>query len=330
MSSISVVSLATCRTADLAPAAATPPPLIEEDVGTEVDPRLRHSVRAARHAHIAWTELRSQLFSAKPAAGEEAGVGPRAGRSSSEGQGPADLAVMQWRRQTAADALVESLSRLTNPTADEHAAGDALLAKSDSHSVFYSNVIQLIESLDLHWLSMYEDALSGYIKFFERLTSIMALEKDAISGTDDKGNLIVDFSAVRNGLSQLVADLDKIGSGLVSFSRRADAESLVEELGLSCLKVRSDGKGGYEVHIDRNAIIELRDTLPQGKSTIDPARHSAIISAKDSLMERFNHANMVLSDKYKYQMQVWDTLVRALSSSIEAMDEAQRTFIHNL
>ncbi|WP_369969585.1 hypothetical protein AB8E26_04505 [Stenotrophomonas rhizophila] len=47
-------------------------------------------------------------------------------------------------------------------------------------------------------------------------------------------------------------------------------------------------------------------------------------------MERFNHISKVMTENYQRTLQLWDTLVKTLSGTIDAITEADRVFVSNL
>lgn len=210
------------------------------------------------------------------------------------------------------------------------AAGALDMAVDESHYEFFNRVLALLTRLDGEWLSRYSDILGNYVDFFDKLTSAMALLKDAVTGHDDKGNLRVNFDNVIGKLNELLDDVEN-GAGLGGgFATRAEAEAFLKELGVNGLVVKADSQGGFELAVDPQMITDLIAVFPSGSSDMNPARYNAIITAKDSQMERFNHVNRVLPDKYQRQLQMWDTLVKALSGTIDSVTQADRLFAQNL
>ena len=204
-------------------------------------------------------------------------------------------------------------------------------SESGSNQDFFEEIFALLDRLDKEWLSRFGDILSNYVGFFNKLTDAMALLSKAIVDHDDKGNLKVNFDDLRNALEGLISDVEN-GSGLGGdFRTRAEAEEFLKELGLEGLVVKPKFGGGFELAVDPQMIRDVRNLFEEeGEHTMNPAAHAAIISAKDSLMERFNHINRVLPDKYQRQLQVWDTLVKALSGTIDSMAEVNRLVAQNI
>lgn len=204
-------------------------------------------------------------------------------------------------------------------------------SQSDSSQDFFEDIFALLDRLDKEWLSRFGDILSNYVGFFNKLTDAMALLSKAIVDHDDKGNLNVNFDDLRNALEGLISEVEN-GPGLGGdFRTRAEAEEFLKDLGLEGLVVKPTFGGGFELAVDPKMIRDLSTLFEEeGEQPMNPAAHAAIISAKDSLMERFNHINRVLPDKYQRQLQVWDTLVKALSGTIDSMAEANRLIAQNI
>jgi len=195
------------------------------------------------------------------------------------------------------------------------------------------DIFALLDRLDKEWLSRFGDILSNYVGFFNKLSEAMALLGKAIIKTDGKGNLGVDFTPLLSALDELIQEAQG-GPGLGGdFKTQAEAEAFLKELGVEGLIVKPKSGGGFELAVDPSMIRDLRELFVLKGTTlpiyINPAKHAAIISAKDSLMERFNHINRVIPDKYQRQLQLWDTLVKALSGTIDSMAEVNRLFAQN-
>lgn len=188
-------------------------------------------------------------------------------------------------------------------------------------------ILALLQRLDGEWLQRYSDILSNYVGFFNKLTEALKGLKDAITGNGKDGDINVNFDKVKKALRELKADEASLGLG-GDFKTEADAKAFLEELGLSDLVVRVKADGTWELAVDPEIIDSLIGVFP-GPGSMNPGRYNAIISAKDSLMERFNHINRVLPDRYQRQLQTWDTLVKALSGTIDAMAETNRAIAQN-
>ena len=246
--------------------------------------------------------------------------------------------------QEAIHALTEELEhagnqlprRFTEPAALFNASANAVdelgnASRSSSNQDFFEEIFALLDRLDKEWLSRFGDILSNYVGFFNKLTDAMSLLSKAIVDHDEKGNLKVNFDALRNALEDLISVVEN-GPGLGGdFKTRAEAEEFLKDLGLEGLVVKPKFGGGFELAVDPKMIRDLSTLFEKkGEQPMNPAAHAAIISAKDSLMERFNHINRVLPDKYQRQLQVWDTLVKALSGTIDSMAEANRLIAQNI
>jgi hypothetical protein len=203
----------------------------------------------------------------------------------------------------------------------------------DSHYDFYEKLMAALVQLEGPMKNRYAHILEKFIRFFDRLTGSLTALKDSILGTDDKGNLTVDFSLVRQHLNALSLNFEgllDLGGG---FADRDEALSFLGELGLGSeggLVVKPDGDG-WQLAIDPAKMEALRDIFPAAQqSGVSPHQFSVWMSAKDSLMEKFNLISRVVTEKYQRQLSLWDTLVKALSGTIDAIAEADRLFAQNL
>ncbi|MBA8682067.1 hypothetical protein [Stenotrophomonas tumulicola] len=227
---------------------------------------------------------------------------------------------------------------------------DAAQAPSDwdSHHEFFEEVLALLARLNSVWLQRFNEVLSNYVSVFDKLTEVMTKLKDAIKGHDKDGNLTVNFFELRKALREL-ADEIATGPGLGgAFDSEEEAKEFLKELGVDGLLVKQDGNGKWELALDPQLIRDLVDVFPAGAPILrpipdppyfewveadikmNPARYNAIIAAKDSLMERFNHLNRVLPDKHQHQIQWWNTVLKALSATIDELSQADRQIVQNM
>lgn len=210
----------------------------------------------------------------------------------------------------------------------------------DSHYDFFDELLELLEALQGEWLDAHEEVLSKYVAFFEKLTKIMAMFADAIRGTNDDGELEVWTLDIREALEELMNGDLGLGGG---FASEAEAKEFLDKLGLEGLEAVQDPDGGWQVQVKKSVVQDLLDAIPplgiefdipwpkaDFPVDISPARWNAIVAAKDALMERFNHISRVLTEKYQRTLQLWDTLNKTLSGSIDAIAEADRIFASNL
>lgn len=222
-----------------------------------------------------------------------------------------------------------------HPSDGSEGAGAA--GPQSSSSDFLDDIFALMERLDKEWLSRFSDILGNYVTFFNKLTDALALLSGSITSTDKDGNFWVDFRSVQRALRALKAEVEN-GLGLGGdFKTRAEAEAFLADLGLQDLKVRQKADGTFELVVDTALIDQLMEKIrrPPGEISIwvgpmSPAAHAAMTSAKDSLMERFNHINRVLPDKYQRQLQMWDTLVKTLSGTIDSMADTNKLIMQNM
>ena len=98
-----------------------------------------------------------------------------------------------------------------------------------------------------------------------------------------------------------------------------------------CVEVNTDHgtADGYVVTLDTGPVSKLIDSMPASRTTWDMARYNAWLSGKDSYTEQLQHVSKVLGEKYSRNLQLLDTLFKALSSSIDSIGEADRTFVNN-
>jgi len=191
-------------------------------------------------------------------------------------------------------------------------------------------IFALMERLDKEWLSRFSDILGNYVNMFNKLTDAMEKLSGAIKDTDKDGNLIVNFDELNKALSDLHWEM-ATGDGLGGdFASEAEAKAFLDELRVEDLTVKQKADGTWELAVDPRLIERLRDMFPSGQKKMSPAAHAALMSAKDSLMERFNHLNRVLPDKYQRQLQEWDTVVKTLSGTIDSMAETNKLIMQNM
>lgn len=203
-------------------------------------------------------------------------------------------------------------------------------ASSGSSNDFLARIFQLMRDLNTQWLSRFSDILQNYVAFFNKLTDAMALLSDAIKDTNNDGKLVVDFSSLRTALNTLFEEL-KAGPGLGgNFKDKPEAEAFLKELGLEDLMPREKPDGSFELMINPDRISALMEQFPAGQKTIGASHYNEIIGAKDNLMERFNHINRVLPEKYQRQLQMFDTLMKTLSGTSESMADTNKLIMQNL
>jgi len=239
------------------------------------------------------------------------------------------LALQDADREINQEARVALLAALEFPLPIDGPALD------DSHYEFYAKLLELLNDRDENYIQRFSSILGEYIKLFDQITEIMGRLKDAVKGSDGDGNMTVDFSAIKVALNSLRAELEGKFAGFGGdFATRAEAQAFLDQLGLSDLIVKEDGKGGFQLAINIDLITALFDVFPgdewTGEQSMSAARYNAIISAKDNVLERFNHINRVLPDKNQRALQQWDTLVKTLTATIDAVSEADRLFAQNL
>lgn len=196
-----------------------------------------------------------------------------------------------------------------------------------SHREFFEAISEVIGRLDGELKSRYSDLLAGYVKFYKELTNILADIKDQLGKPDSDGMVNVDFTKLREKLTRLKDTWAVKGFGAV-FSSRAEAEKLLAELGIEGLAVvRLPDGGGWQVGIDTDLIDSLQHVFPLNKGPISTSALNELLQQKETMMERFNFINRALPEKYQRRLQMWDALVKLLSSTIDTVTEADRSVI---
>ena len=202
---------------------------------------------------------------------------------------------------------------------------DAAAESGELSDNLVDRIFALLTRLDKEWLTRFSDILSNYVAFFNKLTDALAKLSGSITGTGGNGDINVSFEEVRKALEALLKDTASHGLG-GDFKTEAEAqEFLSNTLGLKELKVVEKPDGTWQLAIDSSMIQKMLD-LFKNDGTMNPGAHAAIISAKDSLLEQFNHINRVLPDRYQRQLQAWDTLVKTLSATIDSIADVNQAF----
>ena len=88
--------------------------------------------------------------------------------------------------------------------------------------------------------------------------------------------------------------------------------------------------GGWQLSIDPDLINSLQNVFPANVGPISASALNELMAQKEIMMERFNFINRALPEKYQRKLQMWDSLVKILSSTIDAVTEADRAFIQAL
>lgn len=220
--------------------------------------------------------------------------------------------------------LADAIGQVMNQVRSGVSMEDAL----ESHRDFFDGLAEAMRDLDENWLANYEDALARYIDFFTEFNRIMADLQAHIKASDDGQKVEVNLGSLRSRLDALVREYSNTNRGLAYFSSQADAQKFIDDLGLTGLSLRPTADG-YVVTLDTGPVSKLIDSMPASRTTWDMARYNAWLSGKDSYTEQLQHVSKVLGEKYSRNLQLLDTLFKALSSSIDSIGEADRTFVNN-
>jgi uncharacterized protein YukE len=199
-----------------------------------------------------------------------------------------------------------------------------------SHSDFFKEIAELIARLDGDLNREYSELLKGYIGFYKELTNILADLRDQLGKPDKDGMVDVDFTALRAKFDALRTTWAGKGFGEV-FSSEAAAKRFLAELGIEGLTVIAlPNGGGWQLSIDPDLINSLKNVFPANVGPISASALNELMAMKEVMMERFNFINRALPEKYQRKLQMWDSLVKILSSTIDAVTEADRAFIQAL
>lgn len=225
----------------------------------------------------------------------------------------------------------ESVDPVINP-ADKDASGLVW----NSHSEFYEQIGLLLAALKQNWLSKYQDAMKTYLEFYEEFQDI--LEKIKVTGTGDKGDVVLDFMEAKAALVELMKKYGKDENALASFTSEVEAEAFVKNMGLPGLEVTPGENGTFVVKIDMSAVAALEKSMPKqtGDHGIvipirwDSAKYNAWVSNKDSNVEQIKHMSKVLGEKLSETTQQFDNIVKILSSTIDKITDADMSFVNGL
>lgn len=229
-----------------------------------------------------------------------------------------DNAQAQQIVQEARQILKELVPDNVIKEADQRAGG--------SHSDFFKEIADLIAQLDAEWISKYSGLLAGYVEFYKELTDALNGLKDQLGKPDKDGNVHVDFTELRAKLDQMREAWGDKGFGEV-FSSEAAAQQFLDELGIPGLTIIALPDGGWQVSIDPALINSLQHVFNAIPGPLSASALNELMAQKEVMMERFNFINRAMPEKYQRQLQMWDSLVKILSSTIDAITEADRSFI---
>jgi type III secretion system IpaD/SipD/SspD family effector len=201
------------------------------------------------------------------------------------------------------------------------------------HSEFFDKLIEGADDLYDDWIKKYEEALKKFIEFFDEFSKI--LREKYIVGGDEK-EIKLHFYALYTGLEALMAKYGSPDNGLAHFSTEAEAKAFIDKLGLSGMTVKQAADGSYAVMVDIGPVQQLYASL-EGKNehgifevSWNISKYNAWVSSKDSIVEQLRHASQVLGEKYSRNLQIYDSVIKAISSTIDSINEADKAYIHNL
>lgn len=230
-----------------------------------------------------------------------------------------DNAQAKLTMQEARRALQERVPQQLLQDAEQRAGG--------SHADFFKEISGLIGRLDKEWIGKYSGLLAGYVGFYRELTNALALIKDQLGKPDKDGMVEVDFTALRSKLDDLKAKWAGQGFGEV-FGTEAAARRYLAEVGIEGLTVveRKPG-GGWQISIDPDLINSLQRVFPSTVGGISASALNEMMAQKEIMLERFSFITRAIPEKYQRQLQMWDTLVKILSSTIDSTTQADQGVI---
>ncbi len=185
-------------------------------------------------------------------------------------------------------------------------------------------IFELMARLQGSWLDRYAKILGKYVALFDQITKALNELQHAIKDTDDDGNFIVDFSAVISALEG-IGDLGLGGN----FASLGEADAFLKKLGVEWLEV-APGIPPYQLQLKEEVIKDLIAVFPSGEKKLTPTEYSSLITSKDNLLERLMHMNRVLPDKNQRMLDLWNTLVKTLSGTIDSLNESRTRYVNNL
>jgi len=238
---------------------------------------------------------------------------------------------LQWEKQQREllDALPRTdrqlLSALLSVPED---ADDAAI--DESHQAFFARIAELLARLDSEWIKKYSGFMADYVALFAKIGEAMNLLSQGLGAPDKDGNVTVDFGKLYDELEKIALELEAAGFG-PEFDTREAAQAFLDELGLPDMKLVALPNGKFQIGVDPYLVRTLKDLFSGMNGTkLSAAQLQQLMSAKDTLLERFNHLNRTVPEKYQRQLQMWDQLTKILSSSIDSITEADRAFIQAL
>lgn len=185
-------------------------------------------------------------------------------------------------------------------------------------------IFDLMARLQGSWLDRYAEILGNYVALFDRITKALNKLQDAIKSTDGDGNFNVDFSEVISAL-QGIGDLGLGGN----FASKDEADAFLKELGVEWLEVAPGGPP-YQLQLKAEVINDLIAVFQSSKSKLTPTEYNSLITSKDNLLERLMHMNRVLPDKNQRMLDLWNTLVKTLSGTIDSLNESRTRYVNNI
>jgi len=204
----------------------------------------------------------------------------------------------------------------------------------NSHAEFFAHVSALLDVLKTEWLAKYQDTLSKFLEFFQKFTDIMEQFKPEASG--DKGDVAVNFIPLHGELKKLAEKYGLDANAFASFDSESGAMAFRDSLNLPGLKVTGPGEGGkYYVKMDVSAVDQLVESMERNGNVIpegvvmDSAAYNAWVTQKDSNVEQIKYVSKVLGEKLNEMTQKYDNIVKILSSTIDRMTEANKSYVQN-
>jgi len=207
--------------------------------------------------------------------------------------------------------------------------GEPGLRNSITDRDLNDQVEQALDGLKNDWLNHYQEALGKYTEFFAELNAIMADLHRYVKASDDGQKVEIEFDTIKIRLYELAIKYQGDDGKLASLNSEADAKKFIESLGVSGLIIeQSEGK--WHVKYDLGPLVDLVVSMPSAaKVTWDMMQYNAWQSGKDSRIEELQHISKVLGEKASRNLQIYDSVVKALSSLVEGIGQVNRDIVSN-
>lgn len=181
-------------------------------------------------------------------------------------------------------------------------------------------------------MTLYASILEAYLGFFQKISNLMSTVASAVTSTTDKnGNVseVVNEAAIKSAI-ELIANttpgapdqLSDIDTGVIVPPDEIDKWNA--ELAPD-LYVDNNGKVMIKTHPDLQAMYS---SVQGGSSvTMDSAQYQAWSSAFSQHKDDIQNSMQQLTQKFTHQQQAFDNMIKAMSSALAALMEANKSFL---